>query len=98
MNKRQKKKYTDRVRSLVSEVNVFTQDGKWHTDYYPEAIRLNAKMFSRCWNWIAKNDLFRLGGDSGRNLSPDYWYGIVIVHSWNERPCAYWTVWEEKNA
>lgn len=45
MNKRQKKKYNDLVCSLVAEVSVFTQDGKSHTDIYPEAIRLNAKRF-----------------------------------------------------
>lgn len=98
MNKRQKKKYTDRVRSLVFEVDIFTQDQKWHTDMYPEAIRLNAKMFRRCWNWAARNDLFRLSVESPQDLSPKRWYNLAMVYSWNERPCAYCVEWEEKNA
>lgn len=98
MNKRQKKKYTDRVRSLVSEVNILTQEGKWHTDYYPEAIRLNVKMFRRCWNWAVKNDLFLLCEPAIRPLIPGLWYNIILVRRWNERPRAYNAAWGEKNA
>jgi len=98
MNKRQKKKYTDRVRSLVAQVSVFTGGGKCHTDYYPEAIRVNAKMLRRCWKWAAKNDLFRLSVDVPQGLNPKRWYNLTMVHSWNERPCAYAVEWEEKNA
>ena len=98
MNKRQKKKYTDRVCSLVAQVSVFTQDGRCHTDLYPEAIRMNAKMFRRCWNWIVKNDIFSTNGHSPRGLNPYFWYNITILHRSGERPCAYWTQWREKNA
>lgn len=97
MNKRQRKKYTDRVRSLVFEADIFNQDQKWHVDTYPEAIRVNAKMFRRCWKWAAKNDLFRLSVDAPRDLNPKHWYNLTMVHSWDERPCAYAVEWEEKN-
>lgn len=97
MNKRQKKKYNDRVRSLITKVRVLDQDGIVHTDVYPEATPVNAERFRQCWNWAAKNNLFDLSGELPECLPECLKYSITIAHRWNERPCAYWTAWRREN-
>lgn len=58
MNKRQKKKMTDTIRSLVVQVDTLCPDG-WHTDIYPEAIRLNGRRFRRYWCYAINHGIFR---------------------------------------
>lgn len=98
MNKRQKKKYTDRVYALITRVRVLDQDGIVHTDVYYEAAPVNARRFRQCWNWIAKNDLFDLSGELPEYLPECLKYSITLAQRWNERPCAYWTAWRRENA
>lgn len=94
MNKRQKKKYTDRVLALVSDV---TYESNRQHDIYIGSIVARGKAFRRCWSWMKKNDIFIPLHEDEPILAPNCFYSIGLtvtptgarmasVHSWGERP------------
>ena len=94
MNKRQKKKYTDRVLALVSDV---TYESNRQHDIYIGSIVARGKAFRRCWSWMKKNDIFIPLHEDEPILAPNCFYSIGLtvtptgarmasVRSWGERP------------
>lgn len=94
MNKRQKKKYTNRVYALVSDV---TYESNGQHDFFLGSIVARGKAFRRCWNWMKKNDIFIPLHEDEPILAPDRFYSIELtvtptgarmasVRSWGERP------------
>ena len=75
MNKRQKKKYTDRVLALVSDV---TYESNRQHDIYIGSIVARGKAFRRCWGWMKKNDIFTPLFDDDPVILPDRTYSISL--------------------
>ena len=76
MKKRQKKKYTNRVYALVSEVR-YNCGEKWHIDRYAGSTRVKGDAFRRCWNWMVKNEIFDVA-EVLPALRPDEYYSIRL--------------------
>lgn len=96
MNKRQKKKMTDTIRSLVAQVDTLYPDG-WHTDIYPEAIRLDGRRFRRYWCYAISRGIFRtlfideLVLAHSNPFKPDRHYGFCLMQeAYSNRPVARW--------
>lgn len=94
MNKRQKKKYTDRVYALVYDVK-YESNGQHYV--FHGSIVAGDKAFRRCWNWMKKNDIFTPLFEDEPILAPNCFYSIGLtvtptgarmasVRSWGERP------------
>ena len=75
MNKRQKKKYTDRVYALVYDV---TYESTGHKDIFLGSITAKGKAFRRCWGWMKKNDIFTPLFDDDPVILPDRTYSISL--------------------
>lgn len=75
MNKRQKKKYTDRVYALVYDV---TNESTGHKDIFLGSIKAKGKAFRRCWGWMKKNDIFTPLFDDDPVILPDRTYSISL--------------------
>ena len=75
MNKRQKKKYTDRVYALVYDV---TYESNGQHDIYLGSITAKGKAFRRCWGWMQKNDIFTPLFDDDPVILPDRIYSISL--------------------
>ena len=75
MNKRQKKKYTDRVYALVYDV---TYESTGHKDIFLGSIKAKGKAFRRCWGWMKKNDIFTPLFDDDPVILPDRTYSISL--------------------
>ena len=75
MNKRQKKKYTDRVYALVYDV---TYESTGHKDIFLGSITAKGKAFRRCWGWMKKNDIFTSLFDDDPVILPDRIYSISL--------------------
>ena len=75
MNKRQKKKYTDRVYALVYDV---TYESTGHKDIFLGSITAKGKAFRRCWGWMKKNDIFTPLFDDAPVILPDRIYSISL--------------------
>lgn len=75
MNKRQKKKYTDRVYALVYDV---TYESTGHKDIFLGSIKAKGKAFRRCWGWMKKNDIFTTLFDDDPVILPDRFYSISL--------------------
>ena len=75
MNKRQKKKYTDRVYALVYDV---TYESTGHKDIFLGSITAKGKAFRRCWRWMKKNDIFTPLFDDDPVILPDRIYSISL--------------------
>lgn len=75
MNKRQKKKYTDRVYALVYDV---TYESTGHKDIFLGSITAKGKAFRRCWGWMKKNDIFTPPFDDDPVILPDRIYSISL--------------------
>lgn len=75
MNKRQKKKYTDRVYALVYDV---TYESTGHKDIFLGSIKVKGKAFRRCWGWMKKNDIFTTLFDDDPVILPDRLYSISL--------------------
>ena len=75
MNKRQKKKYTDRVYALVYDV---TYESTGHKDIFIGSITAKGKAFRRCWGWMKKNDIFTPLFDDDPVILPDRIYSISL--------------------
>ena len=75
MNKRQKKKYTDRVYALVYDV---TYESTGHKDIFLGSITAKGKAFRRCWGWMKKNDIFTPLYDDDPVILPDRTYSISL--------------------
>ena len=75
MNKRQKKKYTDRVYALVYDV---TYESTGHKDIFLGSITAKGKAFRRCWGWMKKNDIFTPFFDDDPVILPDQTYSISL--------------------
>ena len=75
MNKRQKKKYTDRVYALVYDV---TYESTGHKDIFLDSITAKGKAFRRCWGWMTKNDIFTPLFDDDPVILPDRTYSISL--------------------
>lgn len=75
MNKRQKKKYTDRVYALVYDV---TYESTGHKDIFLGSIKAKGKAFRRCWGWMKKNDIFTTLFDDDPVILPDRLYSISL--------------------
>lgn len=94
MNKRQKKKYTDRVYALVYDV---TYESNGQHDIYRGSIVARGKAFHRCWSWMKKNDIFTPLFEDEPILVPVRFYSIGLtvtptgarmasVRLWGDRP------------
>ena len=55
MNKRIKKKYTDRVLALVESVR---HESTGYTDVYLDSITAKGRAFKRCWGWMCRQRIF----------------------------------------
>ena len=75
MNKRQKKKYTDRVYALVYDV---TYESTGHKDIFLGSITAKGKAFRRCWGWMKRNDIFTPLFDDDPVILPDRLYSISL--------------------
>ena len=75
MNKRQKKKYTDRVYALVYDV---TYESTGHKDIFLGSITAKGTDFRRCWGWREKNDIFTALFDDDPVILPDRIYSISL--------------------
>ena len=75
MNKRQKKKYTDRVYALVYDV---TYESTGRKDIFLGSITAKGKAFRRCWGWMKKNDIFTPLFDDDPVILPDRTYSISL--------------------
>ena len=75
MNKRQKKKYTDRVYALVYDV---TYESTGHKDIFLGSITAKGKAFRRCWGWMKKNDILTPLFDDDPVILPDRIYSISL--------------------
>lgn len=75
MNKRQKKKYTDRVYALVYDV---TYESTGHKDIFLGSITAKGKAFRRCWGWMKKNDIFTPLFDDDPVILLDRIYSISL--------------------
>ena len=75
MNKRQKKKYTDRVYALVYDV---TYESTGHKDIFLGSITAKGKAFRRCWGWMKKNDIFTPLFDGDPVILTDRIYSISL--------------------
>ena len=75
MNKRQKKKYTDRVYALVYDV---TYESTGHKDIFLGSIMAKGKAFRRCWGCMKKNDIFTPLFDDDPVILPDRIYSISL--------------------
>lgn len=76
MNKRQKKKYTNRVYALVYDV---TYESNGQHDIYRGSIVARGKAFHRCWSWMKKNDIFIPLHEDEPILAPYRCYSIVLT-------------------
>lgn len=80
MNKRIKKKYTDRVRALVTWV--------WHessntTDVFPDSIIASGKAFKRCWGWMRRRKIFIPVCESVSQCQQGGYYSIALTETRN---------------
>lgn len=93
MNKRQKKKYTDRVYALVSDV---TYESNGQHDVFLGSIVAGDKAFRRCWNWMKKNDIFTPLFEDEPILAPYRYYSIALTVTPSGARMASVCSWERK--
>ena len=78
MNKRIKKKYTDRVLALVESVRHESTD---YTEVYHDSITAKGRMFKRCWSWMCRQRIFEPMFEGKLRFNPNRRYCIALTET-----------------
>ena len=78
MNKRIKKKYTDRVFALVESVRHESTD---YIEVYHDSITAKGKAFKRCWGWMCRQRIFEPMFEGKPRFNPHRRYCIELTET-----------------
>ena len=78
MNKRIKKKYTDRVLALVESVE---HESIAYNEVYHDSITAKGRMFKRCSGWMCRQRIFEPMFEGKPRFNPNRRYCIALTET-----------------